>query len=66
MSPAPETCTVLYKILTEDEHKALFNPAPQPGTLWPGTPLDCNDGFIHSSTSDQVRLSFYVPSSVNL
>lgn len=51
----PEDCTVLYKILTEDEHMALFSPAPAAGTLWPGTSLDVNDGFIHSSTSAQVH-----------
>lgn len=54
-SSSPEACTVLYKILTEDEHAALYDSDPEAGTRWSGTSLDLNDGFIHTSTSAQVR-----------
>jgi hypothetical protein len=54
-SSSPESCTVLYKILTEDEHAALDSAAPEAGKRWAGTELDLADGFIHTSTSAQVR-----------
>jgi uncharacterized protein (DUF952 family) len=54
MSSSPESCTILYKILTEAEFDALYNTPPIKGDLWIGTSLDKNDGFIHTSTSTQV------------
>ncbi|KAN0062288.1 hypothetical protein ACQY0O_005469 [Thecaphora frezii] len=44
----PTTSTVLYKILTPDEVRAM------PPTRWLGTQLDLKDGFIHLSTADQL------------
>lgn len=46
--PPPDTCTVLYKILTPSEKANL------PESDWKGTELDLKDGFIHLSTSHQI------------
>ena len=72
MTSDPTKCTVLYKILTPDEHAGL------PTQSWTGTALDVSrpivylsfgfvidlacrcqvkDGFIHLSTSAQVPLT---------
>ncbi|PWN96298.1 hypothetical protein FA09DRAFT_331522 [Tilletiopsis washingtonensis] len=48
-SPPSRECTHLYKILTPQEHNAL------PQRAWKGTEFDQNDGFIHLSTSTQLR-----------
>jgi uncharacterized protein (DUF952 family) len=55
MSTSPESSTILYKILTEAEFDALYSTPPVKGDKWIGTKLDQNDGFIHTSTSAQVR-----------
>ncbi|KAL7415831.1 hypothetical protein BDY24DRAFT_412767 [Mrakia frigida] len=50
-----ESSTVLYKILTAEEHSALFSPPPPKGApKWFGSPLDLGDGFIHTSSSKQL------------
>ncbi|KAG7571214.1 hypothetical protein FFLO_00887 [Filobasidium floriforme] len=51
MTSDPTKCTVLYKILTPDEHAGL------PTSDWKGTSLDLKDGFVHLSTSSQVPLT---------
>lgn len=60
LSSSPESCTVLYKILSESEHAALYSSAPEAGTRWSGTSLDLSDGFIHTSTAAQVRQTLSV------
>jgi len=67
MSSSSESSTVLYKILTDEEHSALFSPPPAKGApKWFGSPLDLGDGFIHTSSSKQVSPTFSLasPSSV--
>lgn len=54
------TSTILYKILTEDEYAALYTPNP-PTSRWPGSALDRQDGFLHTSSSTQVGLSGLSP-----
>lgn len=49
--------TVLYKLLTEADRRAL-----EAGAAWPGSAVDLRDGFIHMCTAaqkDGVRQRYY-------
>ncbi|KAL8277384.1 hypothetical protein RQP46_010224 [Phenoliferia psychrophenolica] len=53
MTSHVETCTMLYKVLTDEEFKTL----PLPPTLWRGTPFDLSTTppIIHCAASIQVQ-----------